>query len=424
MRVLFIGINYWPEETGIGYFNTWRCEFLASRGHEVTICTGFPYYPQWRIAAAYRGRWWQRETHKGVGILRSRIWVPNRVSSAKRVLFEASFLASSFVRALGAKNPDVLVIVSPPLGLALTGITLAAYWNIPYVFHVEDLQPDAAADLGMLPGPALRLLYGVEKLAYKHAALVSTLTAGMEGRILAKGVPKEKVAVFSHDAEQALFHLREQRNGRKFRDAFGLNGKFLAIHSGNMGVKQGLEVVLGAAQRTGNCADIVYLLVGDGAMRKSLQEQAAASGLDNVRVLPLQPRDMFRDMLVATDVALVTQQKSVSDIVFPSKVVTLLASGCPVVASVNSGSQVARVVGESGGGVVLPPEDPQTLADAVVKLRNAPETLAKMSTRARKYAREHWAGDHIMAHMERELVRIAQQRPSSMRPAVHTTAGD
>lgn len=423
MRILVLGINYWPEETGIGYFNTRSCEFLAARGHEVTICTSFPYYPQWRTADGYRGRVRMREMRNGVEILRSWMWVPGRVSSAKRVLHEATFVASSFVRSLSAKKPDLLVLISPPLGLAMTGLLLGRYWKVPYIFHVEDLQPDAAADLGMLPKPALTLLYAVEKMVYKYAALVSTLTGGMRDRILSKGVPKDKVAIFSHDADQALFRLRDERDGSQFRREFGLENKFLVIHSGNMGVKQGLEVVLEAASRTRSRSDIVYLLVGDGAMRDSLKEQTAKSQLNNVRVLPVQPRHMFRDMLVATDVALVTQQKSVSDIVFPSKVVTLLASGCPVVASVTSGSQVARAVSESGGGLTVPAEDAEALADAIVKLRDEPGTLAAMSASARKYAAEHWAGDHIMGHMEREFIRVAQHRPSSMRPSADTSAG-
>ena len=403
MRILFVGINYWPEETGIGPFNTWRCEYLASRGHEVTICTSCPYYPQWKTAKEYRGRAWTTEHRNGVEIRRSWMWVPQRPSSAKRGIHEASFLASSLLRAFSAKKPDLLVMVSPPLGLGLTARILSRRWNIPYVFHVEDLQPDAAADLGMLPAPALRMLYRLEKSAYDHAALVSTLTVGMQEKILAKGVPREKVVVFSHAADDHLFHLRDKYDGREFRSSFGLGDSFLAVHCGNMGVKQGLEVMLAAADRTRSHPNIKYLLVGDGAVRHQLSTRAAELQLTNLQILPLQPTSMFHDMLVATDVALVTQQKTVSDIVFPSKVVTLLASGCPVLASVNAESQVARAVRDSRGGIVVPPEDPEALADAVIKMQLDAQGRSRMSEEAQTFAHQRWGGEQIMALMESTL---------------------
>ena len=143
MRILVLGINYWPEETGIAVFNTGRCEYLAAQGHQVTMCTGFPYYPQWRVPEEYRRKLFAREGRHGVTILRSYLYVPRRVTSVRRVLHEASFIASSCLRALGERKPDLLFVVSPPLGLAVTAVLLSRLWKIPYIFHVADLQPDA-----------------------------------------------------------------------------------------------------------------------------------------------------------------------------------------------------------------------------------------------------------------------------------------
>src|SRR5262249_20930782 len=149
--------------TGIAVLNTGRCEYLAARGHDVTICTGFPYYPRWRVADGYRGRLFGQETRNGVRILRSYLYVPRRVTTLRRIVHEASFVASSCVRALGDRRPDILVTESPPLALALSSVLLRRLWGVPYVFHVSDLQPDAAVDLGMLSdGPVTRALYGLE----------------------------------------------------------------------------------------------------------------------------------------------------------------------------------------------------------------------------------------------------------------------
>src|SRR5262249_45023971 len=110
MRILVLSVNYWPEETGIGPLATWRCEYLASRGHDVTVCTTLPYYPQWRVSETYKHVLLRRESHNGVNILRSWSWIPRRVTPARRILFEATFLAGNLVAALSAGKPDLLLV--------------------------------------------------------------------------------------------------------------------------------------------------------------------------------------------------------------------------------------------------------------------------------------------------------------------------
>jgi len=415
MHILLLSINYWPEQTGIGAFNTWRAEYLASRGHKVTVCTGFPYYPEWKIPREYAGKLASREERNGVTILRSWLWVPKRVSSLKRVAHEASFLATSFVRALGSGKPDLLFVVSPPLGLGITANLLSRWWRVPYVFDVEDLQPDAAADLGMLPRSVLPVLYRMERVAYRHAALISTLTHGMRRRIIGKGVEAEKVAIFPMRADEQLFKLGAAAEGQSFRLEHRLEGKFLVVHSGNMGVKQGLEVVLEAAALLKDAKNIVFLMVGSGAMKAQLEERAAVMRLENVKFLPLLSEQRFREMLATTDLALVTQQRSVSDIAFPSKTVTLLAAGCPVVASVSASSEVARVIEASEGGVVVKPEEPAILAQSIEQLSRNAGQLSVMKSQARRYAIEQWSPDRVLPIMEAELLKAARMPGGSGR---------
>src|SRR5258708_5676059 len=323
MRILILGINYWPEETGIGAFTTYRAEYLASLGHDVTVCTTFPYYPEWKVAAAYAGRLVSSETRNGVRILRSYAYVPSRVTSVKRLLHEASFIASSLARALFQTGPVPLPGVPPPLGLAVNAFVLSRMWSIPYVFDVEDLQPDAAAELGMLPKPVLNVMYKVEHFAYRHAALVSTLTTGMQRKIVEKGGPAARTALFDPRSCESLASLSSDE-GLAFRSKFSLDGKFIVCHSGNMGVKQGLGVILDAAARNRNDESTVFLIVGDGAVRNKIQERARELELNNVRFLPLLDSMEFRGFLNASDICLVTQLRSVSDMVFPSKTVTYL----------------------------------------------------------------------------------------------------
>jgi len=263
----------------------------------------------------------------------------------------------------------------------------------------------------MLPsGPVVRLLYAIERLAYRRATLVSTLTPAMKRRIVSKGSPPERVTVSPDWAEPSLFELPLTGGGVAFRQRFGLANRFLVVHVGNMGVKQGLDVVLAAAERSRNCPEIVYLLVGDGAMRPALEARAAATGLTNLRILPLQPAAVFRDVLAAADLTLVTQHRAVADIVFPSKVLTLLAAGKPVVASLNGTSEVARVVFEAGAGVITAAEDPEALATAVRTLRGDADRRRAMGAQGRAYARAHWDRERILSAMEQQFLALAQGR--------------
>lgn len=286
MKVMILSINYWPEVTGIGAFTTYRAEFLAAAGHDVEVCTTFPYYPEWKVPPSYAGRLAASEERNGVRILRSYAYVPNPATPLKRILHEASFIFSSMLRALAGKRPDLLLVVSPPLGLAVNAILLSRFWRIPYVFDVEDLQPDSAAELGMLPAWALRLLYKVEKAAYRHASLVSTLTDGMRKRIVEKGIPADKVALLEPRMDDSLIDIGPDE-GNVFRQRYGLEKKFILTHSGNMGVKQGLDVIVDAAALNRSDESAVFLLVGDGAVSARIQRRVAELDLHNVRFLPL-----------------------------------------------------------------------------------------------------------------------------------------
>jgi colanic acid biosynthesis glycosyl transferase WcaI len=416
MRILILTINYWPERTGIGAVLTRRCEYLASAGHEVTVCTGMPYYPEWRIYPGYNRKLILREVRNGVTILRSWMWVPSKVSSAKRVVFEASFLASSLLRAIGSSKPDLLLVVSPPLGLGLSAVLLSSWWKIPYMFDVQDLQPDAAADLGMLPRPLLPVLYRLEAMAYRNASLISTVTEGMRQRIVEKGISPAKVVVVPPPADSSLFDVGSVVEGHEFRRKYNLENKFTVVHSGNMGVKQGLDVMLDAASQLREQRDFVFVLAGDGAMKSRLQERAAAMSLGNLRFLPLQEHVEFLQMLAATDMALIIQQSTVSDIVFPSKTVTLLSAARAVGASVTANSEIGRVIRESGGGVVTEPENAEALAAAIKEFFDHPGKRLAMGQSGRQYAQQQWEETHVLSNLEGHLLKAYRT------PAVNATA--
>ena len=411
MKVLILSINYWPEVTGIGAFTTYRAEHLAAVGHEVEVCTTFPYYPEWRVAEDYAGKFAATEERNGVRIVRSYAYIPNPATSLKRVLHEATFIVSSMMRAFARKRPDLLLVISPPLGLAVPAILLSRLWRIPYVFDVEDLQPDSAAELNMLPSWALKFLYKVERSAYRHAALITTLTNGMRNRITGKGVPAEKIELIEARVDDSLFDIAASE-GTAFRQRYGLENKFLVTHSGNMGVKQGLDVIVDAAALNRSDASMQFLLVGDGAVCGKIQRRVADLGLTNVRFLPLLESAEFRGLLAASDVCLLTQQKSVSEIAFPSKVVTYLAAGRPVIASVNPHCEIARTIAESGAGKIVTPEDGAALLAAIQQFRDA--DLREYRQNAQEYASRRWSSDRVLGHLERSLLSVLTTETDSL----------
>jgi colanic acid biosynthesis glycosyl transferase WcaI len=411
MRVLILSINYWPEVTGIGAFTTYRAEHLAAVGHEVEVCTTFPYYPDWKVPPEYSGKLGLKEKRNGVSIVRSYSYIPNPVTTLRRILFEASFIIGVTLRALLCKRPDVLLVVSPPLGLTATAILLSRLWSIPYVFDVEDLQPDSASDLGMLPRWAVRLLYKVENAAYRHARLVTTLTPSMRQKIIDKGFREDQVELLEPRMDDSLIDLQPEE-GDEFRRRYDLGEKFLVTHSGNMGVKQGLDVILDAAALNRADDSMLFLCVGNGAECERIKRRAAELDLGNVRFLPLLDETDFRGLMAASNVCLVTQQRSVSEIVFPSKIVTYLAAGRPMVASVNPECEVARITRESGAGRVVEAEDPVALLQAIRELRSA--DLRKAGENARAYACMRWSSGRVLGHLERSLAAAAGSPISSL----------
>ena len=411
MRVIVLSVNYWPEVTGIGALTTYRAEYLAGVGHEVEVCTTFPYYPDWKVPPEYSGKLGRKEKRNGVSIVRSYAYVPNSVTPLKRILFEASFIIGVTLRALMRKRPDVLLVVSPPLGLATTAILLSRLWSVPYVFDVEDLQPDSASDLGMLPKWAVKLLYKVENAAYRHARLVTTLTQSMRQKIVDKGFSEDQVELFEPRMDDSLVDLPPEE-GNAFRRRYDLGDKFLATYSGNMGVKQGLDVILDAATLGRADDSMLFLCVGNGADCERVKRRAAELDLPNVRFLPLLDEKDFRGLLAASNVCLVTQQHSVSEIAFPSKIVTYLAAGRPIVASVNPECEVARITRESGAGSVVEAENSLALFEAVRGLRNA--DLRKAGENARAYACMRWSAERVLGHLERTLTAAAGSQMGSL----------
>lgn len=363
MKITLWGINYAPEPVGIAPYNRDLAEFLAGRGHEVTAVTTFPYYPQWQKEPGDRGRWHHAETVGGVRVVRCWCYVPAAATKVRRILHELSFGLVSALRLLVRPRADVYVVVSPPLGLGFFAWVVARLKGSPFVFHVQDLQPDAAVELGMISrGWFTRTLYALERLAYAKAAAVSGISTGMMEAFRRKGVPAEKFVLLPNWVRPPAVRSSPAPTRAEAREFFGLaEGTMLAIYAGNLGRKQHLEILLETAgllmawpQGEGN--RIRLIIAGDGAARAGLERwlrDYPRTGM--VKLLPLLSEERYAALLQAADVALITQAAGTGQVFFPSKLLAVLAAGLPVVAVADESSQLAKAVHAGGFGAVVPP---------------------------------------------------------------------
>jgi colanic acid biosynthesis glycosyl transferase WcaI len=385
MRVLVWGINYGPEITGIAPHNVALCEFLQRQGHDVEMVTTFAYYPAWQKRPEDRYKVFRTDRINGVRVHRCWHFVPAPVTAWKRVVHEATFVFASAIRVLSLKRPGVFVIVSPPLLLGAAAWFIGKVKGAPFVFHVQDLQPDAAVGLGMLKaGLFTRVAYRLETFAYSRAARVSGISEEIIEAIRSKGVPEHKLILFPNAV--ALPDQAEIPAAGRFRAKHGFApNEFLAIYAGNLGIKQGLHLLLDAAEMLRSTKDIRIVIAGDGAVREMLERDARKRDLTNLSILPLQFGSGYKELLVDADVSLITQQSGSGNAFFPSKLLITLAYSSPVVTVSDEGSALARVVSKGRFGKNILPGNAEVLARTLRDLRQDRQQLAEWGRTGREY---------------------------------------
>lgn len=409
MRILIYTYNYFPEPIGIAPLVTELAEGLVKRGHQVRVVTGMPNYPQRQIYDGYRGKLYLTELTNGVAVQRSYLWVRPKPSLLDRLLLEISFVVTSFVHALRGKRPDVIFITAPPLPVSVPAALLAWIHRAPIILNLQDILPDAAVNVGLLKNPKLiRIFKILEKFAYRTATKISVIAEDFVDHLLDKGIPARKIVQIPNWVDVNFIHpLPKAKN--TFRTEHKLTDKFVVIYSGNIALTQGLETVIEAASRLHYLPNLAIVIVGEENALQRLHQFCKDCGVDNVTLLPLQPREKLPEMLAAADVGLVVQKHNVISFNMPSKIQVLLASGCAVVASVPANGTAAKAIEHSGGGIVVPPEDPDALATAILELYYQPEKIKVLGEKSRQYALEHYTLEQALDQYE-ELFAVVQKR--------------
>ncbi len=411
MKIILWGINYRPEATGIAPYNAELAEYLSGREHDVSVVTGFSYYPHWRKEPADRGQLYRRERINGVEVHRCAQYVPETATTLRRIFHELSFGITSLLRVLFLPRADVYVVVSPPLCLGFFAWVATRLKRSRYVFHVQDLQPGAAVGLGMVNGRGfIRLLYGLESFSYRHAAAVSGISDGMMNEFRLKGLPARKLIFFPNWLRKTT--AADVRTRGAFREKFGIpENELLAVYSGNLGRKQGIEILLEAAARLDASAGVTIAIIGAGAQRDALAAQVATMKLSNLRLLPLLSDDDYAQMLADADVGLITQASGTGQYFFPSKLLSLLQAGLPVATVADHDSELARAVRDGGFGVNVNPGQADELAAALRRL--ADNALWRAELRAKTRWVQRFAPGAVLPQFAAQLERVAEVSSST-----------
>ncbi|MBW4557630.1 MAG: glycosyltransferase family 4 protein [Trichormus sp. ATA11-4-KO1] len=410
MHILIYSYNYHPEPIGIAPLMTELAEGLVKRGHEIRVITGMPNYPQRQIYDEYQGKWYLTEQKNGVTVQRSYVRIKSKPNLLDRLLLELSFVFTSLPQAIKGKRPDVILLTVPPLLVSLPASLLGWLYNCPVVLNVQDILPEAAVRVGLIKNKwVIRVLTALEKFAYRNAHTISVISEGFRENLVNKGVLTKKIVCIPNWVNVNFIRPLPNKNNH-WKSVHQLDGKFVVLYSGNIALTQGLETVVETAMRLRHIKKIVFVIVGESKALQKLQEYCLSCGADNVLLLPLQPREELPQMLAAADVGLIVQKHNIISFNMPSKIPLLLASGRPIIGSVPNTGTAAQAIQLSGGGIVVSPESPDALADAVQKLYVNPALATQLGDKGRKFAVENYSFEQTLNRYEELFSDIAAKR--------------
>ncbi|MBU3637556.1 glycosyltransferase WbuB [Polynucleobacter sp. es-MAR-4] len=417
MKIVIQSINFHPELTGIGKYAGEMARWLTSKGHEVRVITAPPYYPKWKISPGYKKYFWSSEVWCGVKVYRCPVWVPLKPNGLTRIFHLASFSLSSLPIMLWQIfwRSNIIFTIEPPLFAAPAALVASRISGARSILHIQDFEVDAAFDLGLLKGVRLKkLVLGIEKFILRRFDLVCTISGRMVERVISKGLVAENIFLFPNWVDaRTEFKTSHQDYVIKATPEFSYRKHLnlppdgvIAMYSGNMGAKQGLEI-LGQVARKFQYADenlplVHFVFCGDGIGREKLIEQC--KGLNFVHFLDLQPAENLACFLAMADIHLLPQRADASDLVMPSKLTGMMASARPILASAHNGTELANVV--QCCGLVVPPENPQSFYDALLSLISDKDLRNRLGVSGFKYAINNLDRDRILLSFESKLKTI------------------
>jgi len=405
LRVTFL-THYFPPEVGPAQT---RLHELAKRliaaGETVTVVTGFPNYPAGEIFPGYRGKRLMEDSYDGIRVLRTWVFATRSRGFIGRLLNYFSFPVFSLLAVRKLGPTDIIYVQSPPLFTGLAALWFSRLKRARYIFNVSDIWPQSAVELGVLRNRvAIRLAEWLERHIYRRASRITVPTPGILERLVARGVPREKIFLLTNGVDTAAYNVTSP--DRELAQRLGLNGHKVFMYAGLHGLAQGLDVILEAAKLTRN-PDVLYVLVGDGADKAALVAKAQAEGISNVRFLPIQPTSTLPALLNLVYATVIPLRRlDLFKAALPSKLFDSMAAGRPIVAPL--WGEAAALVEAAACGLVVEPEDARAVQEAVEKLAADPALAQKLGEQGRRYVVEHFNRDDIAKRLIKLLEETAR----------------
>ncbi|HEV8084262.1 MAG TPA: WcaI family glycosyltransferase [Chitinophagaceae bacterium] len=373
-RILFIGGNFSPEQTGIGKYSGEMIEWLSQEGFDCTVVTTYPYYPQWKVQVPYnKSLFWykkeiiaQKDNSKGFTIIRCPHYVPKMPTGLKRIISDLSFFVTSSFVIIGMlfkKKNDYILSVAPPFCLGLLGVLYKKLKGAKFMYHIQDLQIEVAQDLEIVKSKfLLKTLFVIERYIFNNADFISTISQGMIKKVKQKA--KKEVLFLPNWVDIQKFY--PINNKKQLKSDFNLNiSDKIVLYSGAIGEKQGLEAILDSAKYFENIVDLKFVICGSGPYKENLLHLKKKMNLKNVIFLPLQPFEKLNSLLNVADVHLVLQKNSACDLMMPSKLSTILSVGGVSIVTAKPGSSLFNVIDSNNAGFLIEPECQDALNSAI-----------------------------------------------------------
>ncbi|MFN3915217.1 MAG: WcaI family glycosyltransferase [Aquabacterium sp.] len=401
MRILIYSMNFHPEQTGIGKYSGEMAEWLHTNGHEVKVVCSPPYYPAWKVNCEYSASLYRRKREHGIDVFRAPLWIPKNPTGLRRLVHLLSFAASSFPLMLHHVfwRPDVVFTVAPAFVCAPTGWLTARLSGAQAWLHIQDFEVDVAFRMGLLKGTLTkRVARWIESKVLRRFDTVSTISGKMVDVLKIKGVDEKKVWMLPNWVDISKISVLNEVS--TYRQELGIGDTVkVVLFSGSLAGKQGLMVIPEAAKILAHRKDILFLVCGDGLMRQQIE--STTRDMDNFMLLPLQPYSRLNDLLGLAHIHLLPQSPEAEDLVLPSKLSGMLASGRPIIATCRAETEIGSIVSKCG--VLTPPEDAAALADAIEALISLPqEEIQRLGTNARAIAIERFSQQGILnAYVQR-----------------------
>jgi colanic acid biosynthesis glycosyl transferase WcaI len=405
MNVVIYSLNYSPELTGIGKYNGEMAPWLADRGSSVNVITAPPYYPEWKVHKGFSSKKFTSTKHNNVTVHRCPLYVPATPSTVKRLIHLASFAFTSAFKlfALWSKKPSVVFIVEPTLFCVPMALLFCKLRGAKAILHIQDYEVDAMLGLGMAGNSSGRVAYAIEAWLMRRFDKVSSISYSMLDKAKAKGVDKDNLLFFPNWSDTSFVHPGV--NGAALRKAWGVSPEDqVVLYAGNIGAKQGLELVVEAAERFQSRSNIKFFLVGSGAYVDALKSMVAERSLGNVEFKPLQAWEDVPAMLAMADVHLVIQRKGAADSVLPSKLTNILSAGGFSVVTAEVHTELGKLSEEFPG--IYTCVDPENLDAFCEGLTTELARSVGVNTVARSYAEENLNKDAILGRFESDLSKL------------------